>query len=179
MINRMKDFISKNCVLTGVFSLSDGEKSEIYFDLKRALLDKDFLGWFIFHWNTKICPYAGKIDAIGAYGVGGALLLPILLHGGGHYYYDLKGMLIRNPKDHGTQNIIENNQSPGQRVLVVDDVLTTGKSINIACGLLEGAGHKVVDIFALLDRSDDKARKALSEKYGLPIKSLFKADDFK
>jgi orotate phosphoribosyltransferase len=58
--------------------------------------------------------------------------------------------------------------SPGERVAVVEDVVTTGKSTLETLRLASGLGAKVCAVASILDRSDGEAR------FGVPFESLMR-----
>jgi orotate phosphoribosyltransferase len=65
----------------------------------------------------------------------------------------LRAFLVRKePKEHGTGRVIEGNLAAGSRVIVVDDVVTTGGSTLRAIEAVEGEGHRVVAVICLVDR---------------------------
>jgi orotate phosphoribosyltransferase len=57
-------------------------------------------------------------------------------------------------KDHGTSRVIEGNFKPGDRVVIVEDVITSGESARRAAEAVEGAGGTVLGIVALVDREE-------------------------
>jgi orotate phosphoribosyltransferase len=57
-------------------------------------------------------------------------------------------------KDHGTRRMIEGNFKPGDRVVVVEDVITSGESTRHAAEAVESAGGKVLGIIAVVDREE-------------------------
>ena len=67
----------------------------------------------------------------------------------------------QKPKEYGTENIIEGKISKGTRVLLVDDVATTGLSLTNAIKPLKNAGMVVTDAFAIINRFEG-AREALA-----------------
>ena len=66
-------------------------------------------------------------------------------------------MIVRkNPKGHGTKEVIEGNKPPvGSVVTVLEDVTTTGSSAIKAVNVLREAGYIVNRVVAILDRQDD------------------------
>jgi orotate phosphoribosyltransferase len=64
----------------------------------------------------------------------------------------------KQPKDRGTRKLIEGADVTGARVLLVDDVITTGGSIATALTAVEEAGAAVVAAATLVDRGDRAAR---------------------
>lgn len=86
---------------------------------------------------------------------------------------ELTGILIRKEaKGHGTQAYLEGPSLPeGSEVAVLEDVVTTGQSALKAVQRLRGAGYRVTQILALVDRNQGGAE--LYESEGLQFWSLF------
>lgn len=66
----------------------------------------------------------------------------------------------KEAKDHGTERLIEGNFKPGDPVVVVEDVITTGESAARALAAVEQAGGSVLGVLAVVDR-DQGGRRAL------------------
>jgi orotate phosphoribosyltransferase len=66
----------------------------------------------------------------------------------------------KEPKDHGTGRVIEGNFKPGDQVVIVEDVITSGDSARKAVEAVERAGGSVVGILAVVDR-EEGGREAL------------------
>ena len=90
----------------------------------------------------------------------------------------IPGFIVRKePKGHGTQSWIEGkrNLTPGARVVILEDVVTTGGSSLKAVDRVEGEGYQVLGVLALVDRQEG-GREAL-EGRGYRFEALFtKAD---
>lgn len=67
-------------------------------------------------------------------------------------------------KEHGRQNLIEGEIAPGARVLVIEDLISTGMSSLKAVDSLRQAGAEVVGLLAIFTYGFDKADKAFIEK---------------
>ncbi|TNE61655.1 MAG: orotate phosphoribosyltransferase [Bacteroidetes bacterium] len=67
-------------------------------------------------------------------------------------------------KDHGRRNLIEGEIRPGQRVLVIEDLISTGGSCLTAVDALRDAGCEVVGVLAIFQYGFEKARLAFREK---------------
>lgn len=78
-------------------------------------------------------------------------------------------------KDHGRRNLIEGDLKPGQRVLLIEDLISTGGSCLSAADALRSAGAEVVGVLAVFQYGFDKATAAFAEK-GLPFQTLTNYD---
>ena len=75
------------------------------------------------------------------------------------------------PKEHGLGNQIEGFYEPGKRVVVVEDLISTGKSSLQVVDVLRNAGLEVEGMVSIFTYGFDVANVAF-EKYGVPLKSL-------
>ena len=67
------------------------------------------------------------------------------------------------PKEHGTGRRIEGNFSPGDPVVVVEDVITTGSSTLAAIGAIQSEGGQVLGVVALVDRDQGGSQAITSQ----------------
>lgn len=74
-------------------------------------------------------------------------------------------------KDHGRRNQIEGELKPGQKVLVVEDLISTGGSCLLAVDALRDAGAEVVGVLAIFQYGFPKAKVAFEEK-GIDFQTL-------
>jgi orotate phosphoribosyltransferase len=81
----------------------------------------------------------------------------------------------KQSKDHGTGRLIEGNLKPGDAVVVVEDVITSGGSAQKAVAAIEGAGGSVIGVFAVVDR--EEGGKRTLEQDGRPVVVLTTATD--
>ena len=81
----------------------------------------------------------------------------------------------KEAKTHGTGKLIEGPFRAGDRVAVVEDVITTGGSALRAIEAVRAAGGDVVGVLALVDR-DEGGREAIEEQ-GIPVTALVRAED--
>ena len=75
------------------------------------------------------------------------------------------------PKEHGLGNQIEGFYEAGKRVVVVEDLVSTGKSSLLVVDVLKNAGLKVEGMVSIFNYGFEQAKKAFDE-YGIPLKSL-------
>jgi len=136
-----------------IFKLVHGGMSSFYFNCKKVTLHPEgqfLIGNLIYHQIADL-----NVDGIGGLTLGAD---PIAL--AVSYTSWLKGASIypfivrKEPKDHGAMSQIEGNLKPGQRVVVVDDVVTTGESTIKAIKACLNAGLEVCKVIVLVDREE-------------------------
>ena len=90
---------------------------------------------------------------------------------------DLRGFLIRKEsKGHGTQKFVEGPVEPGMKVVIVEDVVTTGGSALQAVERIQDFGCEVVCVAGIIDRLE--GGKANFEARGLEHRTLLTIRDF-
>jgi orotate phosphoribosyltransferase len=136
-----------------VFKLVSGRMSNYYFNCKAVTLHPEgmhLIGNLIYD----------MIKDSGAKGIGGLTLGADPIAGAVAYTSYLKGdpfeafVVRKSAKSHGTMQWIEGNIQKGDRVVIVDDVITTGKSTIEAIGKAKEAGLDIVKVIALIDRQE-------------------------
>jgi orotate phosphoribosyltransferase len=179
---KLREILLKKSVIVGEegqFTLASGAKSNFYVDCRPTAMDAEGaalvgrLGW------EQI-----KMADVGATGVGGLTMgadpvgLAIAIASGADRTSEevLHAFAVRKePKGHGRGKQIEGNFSEGMRVVVVDDVITTGGSTLKAIDAIEAAGGKVVLAVVMVDR-EEGGREAI-ESRGIPVAALFEKSD--
>jgi orotate phosphoribosyltransferase len=136
-----------------VFKLVSGRVSNYYFNCKAVTLHPEgmyLVGNIIFD----------LIKDLGVKGIGGLTLGADPIADAVAYTSYLKGSPIgafvvrKTPKSHGTMQWIEGNITKGDRVVIVDDVITTGKSTIEAITRAKETGLEIVKVIALIDRQE-------------------------
>lgn len=82
----------------------------------------------------------------------------------------------KQAKDHGLGKLIEGAYRPGDRAVIVDDVLTSGGSLLKAVAAARSAGLAVTHALVIVDRQEQDGRKKV-EAEGLTLLSLLTVDD--
>jgi orotate phosphoribosyltransferase len=86
----------------------------------------------------------------------------------------------KKPKEHGAKLAVEGlakgESLQGKRVVIVEDVTTTGGSAIKAVDAVREAGGEIVLVFTMIDREEGAA--ANFAEAGLPFRSLYKASEF-
>ena len=178
----MRLHIQEQCLLSGKdFKLSAGSSSSFYFDCKKATLNGDFLQWVSDYILQAIVPRLPEpVDAAGGMTLGADFMTAALVMRAAQTGLALReGCIVRKePKQHGTRSRIENELGDTEpRILVMDDVITSGASIGIACREFQQSGYRVVALLTLIDRQAGGVED-LKKGFNLPVISLFRASHF-
>ena len=159
----------------GDFMLASGKKAKYYLDCKQVTLDATgsrLVGEGILDLLGNDLPQAVGGMSIGADPITGAVVTIAGVRG-----QSLCGFLVRKEaKGHGTERYIEGPVKPGDRVAIVEDVVTTGGSSLQAIERCEQFGLVVTRVIAIIDRMEG-GRQAF-ESRGYPFESLLTIRDF-
>lgn len=127
------------------FTWASGWNSPIYTDNRKTLSYPDIRNFIKVELCRLIMENFEDVDAIAGVATGaiaqGALVADTL---GLPYVY-----VRSTPKDHGLENLIEGNLKPGQRVVVIEDLISTGGSSLKAVEAIRAAGCEVVGMAAI------------------------------
>ena len=166
---RLLGLIKDVAVVHGRVVLSSGREADYYIDLRRITLHRE------------AAPLVGRVlrelTADWDYAAAGGLTLgadPVgtaILHASGG---EVDSFVVRKAeKKHGMQQRVEGPSVSGRRVLVVEDVSTTGGSPLTAVAALREAGAEVVGVAVIVDRG---ARAAI-EAEGLAYRAAYTLAD--
>lgn len=174
--NALAALIREKALRFGNFTLASGKKASYYLDCKHVTLDPagarlvaegilDLLG------RDRLPTAIGGM-AIGADPITAAVVTMSGIRG-----TPIKGFMIRKEsKGHGTNQHVEGPVQPGDEVVIVEDVVTTGGSSLVAIERAEGFGLKVARVIGIVDRLEGGAQ-AFAQR-SLPFASLFTINDF-
>ena len=138
---------------TPTFKLAHGGTSQFYFNCKRITLDPEgqyLIGNLAFEAIKELDMQAIGGLTLGADPISGAVAYTSWLKG-----KPVQAFVVRKKqKDHGIVSLIEGKVKAGDRVVVVDDVITTGGSTLQAIAACRQAGLDVVKVVVLIDRQE-------------------------
>ena len=156
--SRLRELYAQRAIAFGDFTLASGQKSRYYINSKKILFHAEavaLLGELLFE-ATKDLP----IQGIGGLEVGA---IPMAAAAAMHYHQrgrTIEGFFVRKQaKGHGSQERVEGVVKPGDKVVVIDDVLTTGESALQAVQVMEAFGCEVLRIVCVVDRLQGAAEK--------------------
>ena len=147
----LTELVKEHALKFGEFKLSSGAMSNYFIDMSKVTGHGEGLDIITFE-IARLLSY--DIDAVGGPLVGAAPLVSgtILAHRKLHFGLakPLRGFYVRKePKD---GEYIEGYLKPGDKTIIVEDVVTTGNQTLRAIGQAEAAGAQVVGVIAVLDR---------------------------
>ncbi len=164
----------------GEFTLASGRKSQHFFDMKPVMMNPEcahLLGVLIHDQIEKI----GDVDAVGGLELGAVPLTGISIAKAGRGS-SLRGFIVRKePKGRGGRKtgnppgIEGSSLEPGSRVVLLEDVTTTGGSALKAARLLSQIGCDVVSCITILDR--EEGGMDAFEGAGIPLIPLTRKSD--
>jgi orotate phosphoribosyltransferase len=169
---KLKKLLKEKSILRGKFTLSSGKESDYYIDARLTTLHPEgvYLVGEIFLDEIAKSP---EIKAVGGPTMGADPIVGSILALSNQKGVPLSGFLVRKgEKDHGTGKLIEGNLKSGQSVAIVEDVLTTGKSIFWAIDAVGKSGALVKKVLVIVDR-EEGGRERVEEK-GYEFFSIFR-----
>lgn len=135
------------------FTLASGKTSNYYFNCKPTTLDPEgmnLIGEILFTILADSEATASGGLTLGADPLANALSVISYQKG-----KPIKSFIVRKDvKDHGTKSAVEGDVQPGEKVVILDDVITTGGSTITAIERAREAGLVVERVIALIDREE-------------------------
>jgi orotate phosphoribosyltransferase len=162
-----------HALVLGEVTLTSGRTAHYYVDAKRAILR--LAGFAALAELVAARARAFEATAVGGLTMGADAPACAALAGGA----DVKAFFVRKEvKGHGLQRRIEGPPlAPGERCLVVEDVVTTGGSTLQAIAAVREAGLEVAGVVAVLDRLAGGAEAIRAAAGGAPFEALTTIDD--
>jgi len=165
--------LRRHALIVGEVTLTSGATAQYYVDAKRAILRPDGFGALA----ELVAAYARQWEAtaVGGLTMGADAPACAALAGGA----EVKAFFVRKQtKEHGLQRLIEGPPlAPGERCLIVEDVVTTGGSTIQAIEAVQAAGHDVVGVVTVLDRLAGGAEAIARASRNAPYQALATIDD--
>jgi orotate phosphoribosyltransferase len=180
--SELLEALADKSVCRGDFTLASGAKSDLYVDAKLTTLDPRCallvgkIGWELVKQTQKARGL--HIDAIGGLTMG-ADSIALMIGVAAQLENPANGLQTFNvrkePKKYGRTKHIEGNFSPGNTVVVIDDVITTGGSTLQAIDKIEAEGGKVAFAVVLVDRQEQGGRENIEKR--CPVVPIFDRQD--
>ena len=173
--DQLIEYISREAVHHGDFTLTSGKKASFYVDLRQVSLDH------------RVAPLIGEVmlelihefepvDAIGGLTMGADPIASAIMHRGILQGKTYDAIVVRKePKNHGRGRQIEGPDVQGKRIVIVEDTSTTGGSPLTAARAVEKAGGEVVAVCVVVDRNTGADR--VIEEAGYPYRAALRLAD--
>ena len=157
----IEKLIASNCIKIGKFKLKNGQFSKYYFDMKNLISYPDLLKEI----GDKIYEQLGEFDIICGIPYGG---LPMATYISTQYN---KPMIILRDKvkEYGTNKLIEGEYNINSKCVIIDDVITTGYSMEESIKSLKDKVN-IVKVYSILDRQQNY-------NCSLPVNALLYKND--
>jgi orotate phosphoribosyltransferase len=169
-LQELAERIRRAAYLEGEFTLRSGRKSSFYIDKYLFETQPDILAELGRRFAEKVTPATTLIA--------GAELGGIALAAAASLAAKLPFVIIRNTKKgYGTDKMHEGRLKPGDRVLLVEDIATTGGQVIEAAKVITAAGATVERIVAVVDRGQG-ARQNITAA-GFAFESLLNSADLR
>jgi orotate phosphoribosyltransferase len=168
--------IRQKALRFGEFTLASGKKATYYLDCKQVTLDP--AGARLVAEGILDLLAQGPLPvAIGGMVIGADPITAAVVTMSSVRGTPIAGFMIRKEsKGHGTNQYVEGPVRPGDEVVIVEDVVTTGGSSLAAIERAEGFGLKVVRVLGIVDRMEGGG-DTFAER-GYRFSSLFTIRDF-
>jgi orotate phosphoribosyltransferase len=165
--------LHEHAVVIGEVILTSGRKAQYYVDAKRAILRPDGFRAL----GELVAEEAGRVGAtaVGGMTMGADPVACAALAAGA----PVKAFFVRKDrKQHGLQRWIEGPElEPGERCLIVEDVVTTGGSTLKAIERVREEGLQIAGVVSVLDRLEGGAEAIRAAAGGAPYASLTTIDE--
>jgi len=173
---RLLQLLRERSFQVGDFVLSSGVRSKYYIDCRKTTMHAEGqvlvgrLGWQLIE-ESGLNPETVGGLTMGADPVSYAIAYTSWLAGTPVHAFSVR----KATKEHGTGRRIEGCFVAGQRVIVIEDAITSGGSALEACAAVEAEGGIVVGVLAIVDR-ESGGRQAI-EARGYRVISMFVASE--
>ena len=155
----------------GQFTLASGKQSTFYIDARLTTMSPEGLSIIGPLALSVLGQMKWQVDAVGGLTLGADPIAYAISYASADTDHPLRAFTVRKEvKAHGTGKLLEGPFSQGDRVAVIEDVITTGGSAIRAIDAVRAAGGVVAGVLALVDR-EEGGRQTI-EKLGVPVVAL-------
>jgi orotate phosphoribosyltransferase len=154
-LESLKRLLMERSVKTGHFILASGKASNVYVDARLTTMSPEGMKLIGPLGLDKIQTAGWNPDSIGGLTLGADPVSFAISYASANNPKPLRAFTVRKEaKTHGTGNLIEGPFSIHDRVVVIEDVITTGKSALQAIDAVRQQGAEVVGVLAVVDREE-------------------------
>jgi orotate phosphoribosyltransferase len=171
---RLREIIAEKSFRSGRFTLASGKTSDIFINLKTTMLDPEGAG-LLGDAIIAVMREAG-VRTVGGLAMGA---VPLVSAACARSFpdYPVNAFFVRpKVKDHGIIQEIDGNLEEGAKVVLIDDVVTTGGSVMKAVEAARGKSCEIAFVLAIVDRLEGGRENLAAE--GLELKAIYDRHDF-
>lgn len=175
------ELMRKEALQTGTFTLASGKTASYYLDCRRVTLHPKgagLIGREMLNQISRLATDPSMMpDAVGGMAIGADPITASIVTVAGLEDIELYGFMVRKePKGHGMGKQVEGPVQPGQNVVIVEDVITSGGSAIAAVRAAREFGLNVLYVLAIIDRLAGGEEAFAAE--GLKLHTLTTIRDF-
>lgn len=161
----------------GTFVLASGRTSSVYIDARLTTMHPEGLALIgPLGLRTLRDHFGDSIDAVGGLTLGADPIAYAIAYASAHTSHPVRAFTVRKEaKSHGTGRQVEGPFQSADRVVIVEDVITTGASALRAAEVLRAHDAQLLGVLALVDR-EEGGREAI-EAAGLSVTTLVRASE--
>jgi len=171
----LNELLIERSVKKGSFILASGKTSNVYVDARLTTMSPEgmlLIGNVAF---DAITAEGWSPDSVGGLTMGADPVTFAISHTSAIQKRPIRAFSVRKEaKSHGTGNRIEGPFHAGDNVVVIEDVITTGKSALQAIDAIKEAGGIIIGVLAVVDRNEGGREAILGRGY--PVLSLTTID---
>lgn len=168
---KLVEMLAARSARRGTFTLASGRQSDLYIDCRLTTMSPDGLATIGPLALAHIRARGWVPDAVGGLTLGADPVSYAIAHASALANTPVRAFTVRKEaKTHGTGKLIEGPFTSGDKVVVIEDVITTGGSALKAAAAIRAAGGIILGVLAVVDR-EEGGREAL-EAEGFAVETL-------
>jgi orotate phosphoribosyltransferase len=173
---RLLEMLAARSARRGSFTLASGRHSDLYIDARLTTMSPDGLATIGPLALAALREAGWQPDAVGGLTLGADPVSYAIAHASALAGTPIRAFTVRKEaKSHGTGKLVEGPFQSGDRVVIVEDVITTGGSALRAAEVVRAAGGDVRGVLSVVDR-EEGGREALNAA-GFPVIALARASE--
>jgi len=170
-VDELQQLLARQSAKRGKFTLSSGRESTLYIDARLTTMSPEGLVLIGELGLQALEDSNWNVDSVGGLTLGADPVAYAIAYTSGLSARSVRAFTVRKEaKSHGTGQLIEGPFMRGDRVAIVEDVITTGASALRAAATVQQSGGMVTGVLAVVDRNE--GGKEAIEEHGYPVIAL-------
>jgi len=165
---QLVELLATRSARTGEFTLASGARSNLYIDARMTAMSPEGLALIGPLALGELRLAGWKADSVGGLTLGADPISYAIAYASALAETPVRAFTVRKEaKTHGTGKLIEGPFLPSDRVVVIEDVITTGGSALKAIHAIQSAGASVIGVLSLVDREEGGKERIETEGYSV------------